>query len=217
VNLTMSAYDLEEQEQLAELKAWWKLYGNLIVAAFLAAALVFAGWRGWHWHQGSQSTQASATYSELQKAAAAKDLKKVRDLAGALIEDHPRTLYASLGALVSAKTHFAAGDLKTARAQLQWVAEHARDSGVQTIARLRLGSVMLDEKAYDDALKLLAAKPDPAFEFLVDDLRGDILVAQGKRAEARAAYQAALSKVAPNNDAARELIQLKLDSLGSGG
>ena len=125
-------------------------------------------------------------------------------------------MYASLGALVSAKAHFAAGDLKTARAQLQWVAENARDPGVQAIARLRLGAVMLDEGAYDDALKMLAAKPDPAFEFLVEDLRGDILFAQGKRAEARAAYQAALAKVAPTNDAARELIQLKLDSLGGG-
>ena len=76
-------YDLEEQEQLAELKAWWKQYGNLIVAAFVAAALVFVAWRGWHWYQGSQSAQASATYSELQKAVAAKDTKKVRDLAGA--------------------------------------------------------------------------------------------------------------------------------------
>jgi predicted negative regulator of RcsB-dependent stress response len=212
----MAAYDLEEQEQLAELKAWWKQYGNLIVAALVAAALVFVAWRGWHWYQGSQSAEASTTYTELQKAAAAKDTKRVRDLAGGLIENHPRTLYASLGALVSAKAHFTAGDLKTARAQLQWVAENARDPGVQAIARLRLGAVMLDEGAYDEALKTLAAAPDPAFEFMFEDLRGDVLFAQGKRSEARTAYQAALAKAPPANDAARELIQLKLDSLGSG-
>jgi predicted negative regulator of RcsB-dependent stress response len=212
----MAAYDLEEQEQLAELKAWWKQYGNLVVAALVAAALIFVAWRGWHWYQGSQSVQASAVYTELQKAAAAQDAKKVRDLAGALIENHPRSLYASLGALVSAKAHFTAGDLKTARAQLHWVAENARDPGVQAIARLRLGAVMLDEGAYEEALKMLAAKSDPAFEFLVADLRGDIFVAQGKRSEARAAYQAALAKVAPANEAARELIQLKLDALGGG-
>jgi predicted negative regulator of RcsB-dependent stress response len=212
----MAAYDLEEQEQLAELKAWWKQYSNLVVAALVAAALIFVAWRGWHWYQGSQSVQASAVYTELQKAAAAQDVKKVRDLAGALIENHPRSLYASLGALVSAKAHFTAGDLKTAQAQLHWVAENARDPGVQAIARLRLGAVMLDEGAHEEALKMLEAKSDPAFEFLVADLRGDIFVAQGKRSEARAAYQAALAKVAPANEAARELIQLKLDALGGG-
>jgi predicted negative regulator of RcsB-dependent stress response len=212
----MSAYDLQEQEEIAELKAWWQQYGNLILAAVTAALLVFAAWRGWEWYQGSQTAQASATYSELQKAVTAKDVNKIRDLAGALIESYPRSLYASLGALVSAKAHVTAGDLKTARAQLQWVAEHARDSGVQAIARLRLGSVLLDEKAYDEALKVVAVTPDPAFEFLAEDLRGDILFAQGKRSEARTAYQSALAKLSPMNDAARELIQLKLDALGGG-
>ncbi len=210
----MSTYDLEEQEQLAELKAFWKLYGNLIVLAVAAALAVFAGYRIWHWYQASQASQASVVYAELQKAAAASDAKKVRDLAGTLIEQYPRSVYAPLGAFISAKVHFGAGDLKTARAQLAWAVENARDPGVQALARLRLASVMLDDQAYDEALKVLDAKPEPAFEAQFEDARGDVLVGQGKRAEAKAAYSAALAKLKPGDDAARELIQLKLDGLG---
>ena len=212
----MSAYDLEEQEQLAELKAFWKQYGNPIVLAVSLALAVVAAYWSWNWYQASQTAQAGALYAELQRATAANDAKKVRDLAGTLIENHPRTLYAALGALISARVHFGAGDLKTARAQLQWVVDNARDREVQAVARLRLANVLIDEQAYDDALKVLAGKPEPAFEALFEDRRGDVLVAQGKRADARAAYQAALAKAPPDDAAARELIQLKLDALGGG-
>lgn len=211
----MSAYDLEEQEQLAELKAFWKQYGNLIVLAVSLALAVVAAYWGWSRYQAAQTAQAGAMYAELVKAAVANDAKKVRDLTGTLIEDHPRTLYAALGALTSARVHFSAGDLKTARAQLQWVVDNGRDRDLQAIARLRLANVLIDEQAYDEALKVLAAKPEPSFEAPFEALRGDVLVAQGKRAEARSAYQAALSKAAPDA-AARELIQLKLDALGGG-
>ncbi len=209
----MSAYDLEEQEQLAELKAWWKQYGNLIVVAICAALVVLAGYRMWHRYQAAQAVQASAIYAELQKAAAANDTRKVREAAGQLIEQYPRALYAALGALVSAKVHFEAGDAKTARAQLQWVIDHASDPGVQAIARLRLASVLLDERAYEDALQVLAAKRPPSFEPLFEALRGDVLLAQGKAADARTAYQSALAQLQPKDESARELIQMKLDGV----
>ena len=106
-------------------------------------------------------------------------------------------MYAPLGAFISAKIHFGAGDLKTARAQLAGRVENARDPGVQALARLRLANVLLDEKDYDEALKVLAVKPEPTFEALFEDLRGDVLAAQGKGAEARAAYTAALGKLKP--------------------
>ncbi len=211
----MSAYDLEEQEQLAELKAFWKQYGNAIVLAAALALAIVAGWWGWNGYQAGQTAQASGVYAELQQAASANDAKKVRDLAGVLIENHPRTLYAALGALIAARAHFGAGDLKTARAQLQWVVDNARDRGVQAVARLRLANVLLDEQAYDEALKVLAVKPEPSFESLFGSARGDVLVAQGKRTDARAAYQAALANAGPDG-AARELLQLKLDALGGG-
>jgi len=210
----MSTYDLEEQEQLARLKAFWNDYGTAILAALVAILVAIAGWRVWGWYQLSQASQASAVYSELQVAAGANDQKKVRDLAGTLLESYPRSIYASLAALISAKAQFDAGDLKTARVQLQWVVDRAREPEVQAVARLRLAAVLLDEKAYDEALKVLAAKPEPAFEALFEESRGDVLQAQGKGAEAKAAYQAALGKLASGDAVGRELIQLKLDALG---
>jgi len=211
----MSAYDLEEQEQLAELKAYWKQWGGTIVLALAAALVTVAGFRGWSWYQGSQAVEASAIYAALQKAAAANDARTTREEGGKLIEQYPRSLYAALGALIVAKQHFESGDLKTARAQLQWVVDRARDPELQAIARLRLANVMLDEKAYDDALKVIAEKPPAPFEPQFDEMRGDVLVAQGKGADARAAYEAALAKLRPEDEAARELVQMKLDGLGA--
>ncbi len=212
----MSAYDLEEQEQLAELKAWWKTHGNTVLSAAIAALLAVAAWNGWTWYQRTQAAQAGALYDTLQKAARANDVKATRDAAGAILENYPRTTYALLAALTSAKVHFQAGDLKTARAQLTWVIEHARSPQVKEIARLRLASVLLDDGAPDEALKVLDEKPDPAFEALFAAQRGDILVVQQKPAEARAAYRAALDKATDKDGTLRESLRLKLEALGEG-
>ncbi len=212
----MSAYDLEEQEQLAELKAWWKTHGNTVLSAAIAALLAVAAWNGWTWYQRTQAAQAGALYDTLQKAARANDVKATRDAAGAILESYPRTTYAPLAALTSARVHFQAGDLKTARAQLTWVIEHARSPQVKEIARLRLANVLLDDGAPDDALKVLDVKPDPAFEALFAAQRGDILVVQQRPAEARAAYRAALDKATDKDGALRESLRLKLEALGEG-
>ena len=208
----MAAYDLEEQEQLAELKAWWKEHGGTVILGATLALAAFGAWNGWTWYQRSQAAQAAALYDTLQKAARASDLKATRDTAGAILENFPRTAYAPLAALVSAKVQFQAGDLKTARAQLEWVVEHARNDQIRSIATLRLASVLLDDKEPDAALKVLEAKPHPGFEALYAMQRGDILASQSKRSEARAAYQAALEKAQPG--AVRETLRLKLDALG---
>ena len=210
------ALDLEEQEQVEELKAWWKQHGGMIAAVVVAAAVGFAGWQGWRWYQGNQAAHASALYETLTKAVQANDAKALRDAAGTLVESYPRTLYASLGALVAARYYFDRNDPKNAKAQLAWVIEHAWSQDFKDLARLRLAAVQLDEKAYDEALKVLAAKPEPPFEWMFDDLRGDVLAAQGKGADARAAYQSAIGKGQLQDDAARERIQMKLDALGGG-
>jgi predicted negative regulator of RcsB-dependent stress response len=211
----MATYDLEEQEQLATLKAWWNENGNLVLTTLSVVLIVFAAWQAWNFYQRNQAAQASALYGAVQKAAGANDLKQVRESAGAMLEQYPRTAYAAMAALVSAKAHFQGGDLKTAHAQLAWVAENARDEGLQDIARLRLVSVMLDEKAYDDAVKTLDAKHGAAFDALFLAARGDVLDAQGKKEEARGAYKAALDKADAKDAALRASIQLRLDALGS--
>jgi len=210
----MSAFDLEEQEQLAELKAWWKENGGRISLAAILVAVGVTAWTGWGWYQRSQSAQAAALYDTLEKAARANDVKATRDAAGSILEDYPRSAYAPLAALVSAKVLFQAGDMKTARAQLQWVVDHAKSDEIRSIASLRLASVLLDDKDPEGALKALEAKPAPGFEALYAAQRGDILMVQGKKAEARAAYKAALDKAEPGPS--REAVRLKLEALGEG-
>ena len=208
------ALDLEEQEQVAELKAWWKQHGNLIVAAVLACALAFAGWQGWRWYQANQAAQAAGLYESLARAAQAGDGKALRDAAGSLIESYPRTLYAAMGALVAARFHFDRNDLKAAKTQLAWVIERSASEDFKDVARLRLAAVLLDEKAYDEALKVLDEKHGPAYDAQFTALRGDVLVAKGQPAEARTAYQAAIEKAAKDQGAFRESVRMRLEALG---
>jgi len=208
------ALDLEEQEQVAELQAWWRQHGNLIVAVVLAAALAFAGWQGWRWYSANQAAQAAAVFDALAKAAQAGDAKALRDSAGTLIESYPRTLYASMGALVAARFHFDRGDFKAAKAQLEWVLERAPSDDFRDLARLRLAAILLDEKAPDEALKLLEAKHGAAYESQYAALRGDALLARNQRAEARAAYQLALDKAGKEQSAFRESVRMRLEALG---
>lgn len=209
----MAHYDLEEQEQLDSLKTWWKMYGNLVTGVVVAASIGVIGWQGWGWYQGSQSAQASLIYGVLEQAVAAGDAQKVKAAAGELAEKFGGTSYATLGALLAAKQSFAAGDLKTARAQLTWAADNGKDE-LKDLARLRLAAVQLDEQAYDEALKQLDAGHAAAFDARYLELKGDVLAAQGKTAEARSAYQAALGKAAGSPGPGRELLQQKLDNLG---
>src|SRR3989442_9757152 len=208
------ALDLEEQEQVAELKAWWTQHGNRVLAVVIAVAVAVVGWQGWRWYEHSQAAQASALYETLSKAAQANDAKALRDAAGTLVESYPRTLYASMGALVAARHYFDRNDLKTAKAQLQWVMDHSPSDDFRDLARLRLAAVLLDEKAHDQALKLLEAKPAPAYEAQYAALRGDILLAKNQAAEAKAAYKLALEKSDKKDGAFQESVRMRLEALG---
>lgn len=208
------ALDHEEQEQLAALKGWWEEYGNLVVIVVAAIAIAAAGWRGWDWYQTKQSRQASALYEMLTRAVEAGDAKTMRDASGALAVDYPRTLYASMGALVSARYYFDHRDLKGAKAQLEWVLEHSRSDDLKDLARLRLAAVLLDGKAYDDALKQLDAPHGEAYAAQYAALKGDVLVAKHESNQAKAAYQVALDKADKNDNAFRQSVQIRLEALG---
>ncbi|MBU6271383.1 MAG: tetratricopeptide repeat protein [Betaproteobacteria bacterium] len=210
------AYDLEEQEQLATLKAFWARYGNFLLTALTVVLLAIAGWRAWGWHQAREAAAASVIYDQLQVAAQARDVDKVRAAAGTLVEQHGRTAYGPMGALLAARVYFEAGDLKAARAPLQWVMDNAADDALRQLARVRLAGVLLDQQAYDEGLKLLAGAAPAGFEAEWADRRGDLLIAQGKTEEARAEYRTALEKAAKAAPL-RRVIQIKLDALGGAG
>jgi len=207
------AYDLEEQEQIETLKSWWKQYGNLVTWLLIAALGAYAAWSGWNYYQRSQAAQAGQLYDEITRAVAAKDTARVLRGATDMREKFSRTAYAEMAALTAAKAAFDANDLNGAKAQLQWVVDNGRDEEYRALARIRLAGVLLDEKAYDEGLKLLSADVPVAFAGALADRRGDLLMAQNKVAEARAAYQEALQK-SDAKSPGRQLIQLKLDAIG---
>ena len=209
----MAVYDLEEQDQLEDLKAWWRQWGNYVSSAVLAVCVGIVGVQGWRWWQHSQAEQASVLYSAISTAVRANDLAKSKDAMAELAAKYSGTGYAPRGGLIVAKLLFDNGDKAGARTQLQWVIEKAGEDNLREIARYRLAEVQFDDKQYDDALRTLDAKHDDAFAGLYADLRGDILAAAGRRDEARAAYQAANAKLdakAPYH----AYVQVKLDALG---
>ncbi|MCK6405215.1 MAG: tetratricopeptide repeat protein [Rhodocyclaceae bacterium] len=221
----MAAYDLEEQEQLAELKAWWKQYGNLVTGIVVVAALAVLAWQGWNAYQRKQAAEASSAFSVLQRAASEGDTQKAKSAAGELVEKYGRTTYASLGALTAAKALYESGDLKSAKAQLNWVVENGKDE-FRDLGRLRLAAVLLDEKAHEEALKVLSASHGASFAGRFAELTGDIHAAQGKNKEAVTAYKAALAAAEGGKEGAerlrdtnrpyREILQQKIDALGGG-
>src|SRR5688500_6917566 len=206
--------DLEEQEQLAELKAWWREHGTRITAVVLAVAVGFAGWVAFRSYSQSQAMEASVLYEAISNAAQANDAKALRDASGTLVESYPGTAYASMGALLAARYYFERNDLKNAKAQLQWVIERAASDDFTQLARLRLAAVLLDEKAYDEALALLEAQPAAAYEAQYAALRGDILLAKNQAADARAAYKLALEKADKKNGPFQESVRMRLEALG---
>lgn len=206
--------DLEEQEQVAELKAWWKQHGTRVTAMLLAVAVGFAGWVAFRSYSQSQAMEASVLYEAVSKAAQAKDARALRDASGTLVESYPGTAYAPMGALLAASYYFEHNDPKSAKVQLQWVIDKAASDDFKDLARLRLAAVLLDEKAYDEALALLEAKPAAAYEAQYAALRGDLLVAKNQAAEARAAYQLALEKADKKNAPFQESVRMRLEALG---
>lgn len=209
----MSVHDLEEQERIDAIKAWWKQHGNTVTLGVAVFAAAMAGIQGWRWYQQRQNVEAAAVYQAVQAGAQAGDVKKIREAAGAIIEKYPSTAYATRAALEAARANFESGDAKSTKAQLQWVTEHASEMQARDVARLRLAGVLLDEKNYAEAVRLLDTKHDAAFDGLYADMKGDVMAAQGKTKEAHTAYQAALSKI-DEKSAYRKFVELKLDGLG---
>lgn len=210
------AFDLEEQEKVDELKAWWKANGTTVMLAVAVFAAVVAGMQGWRVYQNSQQHQAALAYEAVQSGVQSKDTKRIRDAAGQLVEKYPGTPYASRAALLAAGVNYESGDAKSAKAQLQWVTDHAKEEGARDIARLRLAGILLDEKSYDEALKTLDGSHEKAFDGLFSDLKGDVLTAQGKVTDARVAYKAALEKM-DEKSVYRQAVEMKLDGLGDRG
>jgi predicted negative regulator of RcsB-dependent stress response len=206
--------DLEEQEQLDQLKAFWNEYGNLITAVLVIAVVAYLGWLGWNAWQRDQGAKAGSMYDELDHAAQAGDSVRANSIFADMKDRYPRTTFTGQGGLLAAKTAADKDQLEVARNDLAWVAESASEGVYRAIARLRIAGLLLDEKKYDEALKQLDGIDDAEFTALAADRRGDVLSAQGKLDDARAAYQKALAAMDAKVDY-RRVIEAKLNVLGT--
>jgi predicted negative regulator of RcsB-dependent stress response len=206
--------DLQEQEQLDQLKAFWKQYGNLITWALIAVLAAYAAWNGWNWWQREQAVKSGSMYDQLDKSAQAGDADQATRVFADMKERYPHTAFTQQGGLLLAKLQFEKAQIEPALTTLAWVGSNAAEAEYQTIAHLRAAAILLDQKKYDEALKQLDAATAVEFAALVADRRGDVLLAQGKADEAKAAYTKAWQAMDATVDY-RRLIDAKLTALGA--
>ncbi|MEW5771198.1 MAG: tetratricopeptide repeat protein [Pseudomonadota bacterium] len=207
------AYDLQEQEQIDEAKVWWKEHGNKVIWGVTVFLLAAGGWRAWETWSRNQAAEASMLFDQAVQAVGVNDAKAAKQITAGIMENHGRSAYATPAAWLAARLNYETNDLKSARAQYQYALDHARDEGTRQLARLRLAAVMFEEKDLAGALAQLQAPFAPAFTGLAEQLRGDILMAQGKAAEAKAAYKLALEKL-DDKSSLKPLVELRLDAMG---
>jgi predicted negative regulator of RcsB-dependent stress response len=207
------ALDLEEQEQVDGAKAWWKQHGNKVIWGVTAFLLVAAGWRGWQTWTHNQAAEASMLFDQSVQAASLNDLNSAKSAAAQIMENHARSAYSAPAAWLAGRINYEAGDIKSARAQYEFALKHASDEGVRQLARLRLAALHFEDKDIPGAMKLLEAPFDDAFQGLAEQLRGDMLVAEGKSEQARAAYKLALEKLG-DKSSLKPLVEIRLDALG---
>lgn len=205
--------DLEEQEQLDQLKHFWKQYGNLITWVIIAVLALFASWNFYNYWQRSQATQAAAMFDEVERVVNSADQAKIDRAFSDMKERFASTTYAQQAGLMVAKQYFALGNPEAAKKALTWVADKSADKGYQAIAKLRLAGILGETKAFDEALQLLGGPFPAEFEALVADRKGDIFALQAKSAEALAEYKKAY-KGLDDRVEYRRLVEVKLNALG---
>lgn len=205
----MPAY--EDQEQAERLIAWWKAYGKSLIAGVAIGAALLFGYRYWHQREEALRVEASQLYEQMLVLQQQKQ-PETATVADKLMQEYAGTPYAGAAALALARLHYESGDVKAAQGDLSWAVSHT-GGAVQHAARLRLARLRLEAGEREAAAALLNVGDTAGFEAEYLELRGDILVAQGRPGEARAAYRDALGRLAERSPYAG-MLAMKLDDLG---
>ena len=206
------ALDLEEQEQVDELKALWKKYGDYITKGAIAFFVLYGLFQSWGYYQNKQSLGASELYQSIT-VLDEKNTKEIMQKSQSLIDEFSGTPYAGRAAILFAKASYAEGAKDKAKEKLEWASRHAKESAAESIALIQLGQILLEEKKYDEALKKANDVDNEGYLGLSNDLKGDVLNAMGKKEDAKKAYLEALKRFGPKDPYAR-FTQEKLESLG---
>lgn len=206
------AFDLQEQEQIAELKAFWLDYGRYMALALFVGAVAFAGAKGWQTWEKNRSLKAAAVYAKVEKADG--DMEKIKAPVAELKKDYARTAYAGRASLLAAGAAFAKKDYAATKTELEWTVANAREASLRDVARIRMANVLMDENKLDEALAQLKSAEEQSFGALFAETRGDVLALKNDMAGAQEAYKQSLAKLkkdAPNY----KFVEMKLESLGS--
>jgi len=209
----MAALDMQEQEQIDSLKAWWHDNGSSILGMLLIITVGLGGWRGWNYYQNQQSIESATLFQQFIQQMDTGDVGRINDAAIAIRDKFSGSGYSPRAMLLAAGINKQNEEQSVAKGQLQWVIDNASEEGLKDVARLRMAALLLDEDQYAEAMQQLVAKHTPSFDGLYSDLKGDVLLAQGKTDEARSAYNLAYGKI-NEGSAYRTIIQIKMDSLG---
>ena len=206
------ALDLEEQEQVDELKALWKKYGAYVTRGVIAFFVLYGLFQSWSYYQTKQSLGASELYQSIV-VLDEKNTKDILEKSQKLMDDYSGTPYAGRAAILFAKASYLEGNKDKAKEKLVWASSHAKESATESIALIQLGQILVEEKKYEDALKRASDVDNDGYLGLSNDLKGDILNAMGKKEDAKKAYQEALKRFGPKDPYAK-FTQEKLESLG---
>ena len=205
--------DLEEQEQLAELKAWWKQYGKWLICSLIVVLSAYVGWKTKTYYQHRQSSIAEGYFNllnEVKSDTSADLIKPTRELQ----QNYANTPYAGRASLMLASYYYKKGDVATCQTVLNWALQNATEETVQAIARLQLVRIHIEKNQLQTALQLVSLKkPIRGFEGLLNAAKGDVLIKLGRNKEAKVAYQQALTTIDNQSDYFI-LVQEKLNTLG---
>lgn len=205
---------LDEHEQSEVVRKW--LADNLgsILWGIIGGLVLVAGYQFWMKLSTERQEQAQIQYLSLVEAADKKDDAQVAQIGKVLREKFPRSPYASFAAMREADTLIAQGKPDEGAQLLEFAREHAKLDELKELVTLRLARVRLAQGQADAALKLLDGDAAETFKAVRLELRGDALVALHREAEARTAYEQALTLVdaaAPN----RQLLEMKSNELAA--
>lgn len=214
----MDVYRTEE-EQVAAIRNWWQQNGIAVLVAIVLAALTYAGWHWYKQHKAEEALAASSLYQGMMESfqqmaqggqAAADAEARIVKAGDELINKHGDSIYAQFAALMLAGHAVEQDDYAGAEKYLRTALNHDGDKSLTALTTNRLARVLSAQGKHDEALALLQGEVPAKFVAAREDVRGDILLVQGKRAAARAAWQKALDST-PEDDTARSLITMKLD------
>lgn len=212
---------LTEEEQIESLKRWWKENGTGIVSGIVLALVGYFGWQWWQGNERNNAEAASNLYQSFEEAVSAnqgnpenRQLTTAQSLARDLKDNYAKRIYATQASLQLAALAAKKNDLESAAKELQWVVDNSRDDALKFVAKRRLATVKAARGETKEALALLDGSVPPAFAALYAETRGDILLQQGDKEAARAAYQQARAQLLPEQSSGAQLLELKIESLG---